>query len=115
MPPSCNEVRRLIGIMTLAIGIPRLPVIDEVVSFAPQRFGPSEAFGIISVLLGIALLATAFERRLTVPGRAVAGLSFVWWVTLAAATTSATSLMLDLAVSASLLVEVGTLRRCCNA
>lgn len=108
-PPSGREVRRLVAVMTLAVGLPRLPGVAETFSFAAQRFGDPELFGVICVLAGLLLLATVHKRR-TVWGRLAAVLGFVTWVTLAAATVSTTSLLIDLAVAASLLMEAGTLR-----
>lgn len=103
-------MRRLVALLTLAIGLPRLPLMETIFSFAPQRFGPPELYGVVCVLVGLLLLATAYERRLTIWGRLAAALGFVTWVTLAVATVSATSLLIDLAVAASLLMEAGTLR-----
>lgn len=109
-PPRGREVRRLIAVLTLAVGLPRLPLAGDLFTFAQQRLVSPEAFGVICTLIGILLLMTAYERRLTLAGRLVAALGFVTWVTLAAATTSATSLLIDLAVALSLLMEAGTLR-----
>ena len=109
-PPSGRQVRRLAAVLSLAVGVPRLQLVGDVFAFAPQRFGPPELFGVLCTLVGILLLATAYERRLRISGRLVAVVGFATWVTLAAATTSATSLLVDLAVAASLLMEAGTLR-----
>lgn len=109
-PPSGREVRRLVALMTLAVGAPRLPLLQDVFASTPMRFGSPDLFGVLCTVVGILLLATAYERRLTIPGRLVAVAGFVTWVTLAAATTSTTSLLIDLAVAASLLLEAGTLR-----
>lgn len=109
-PPSGREVRRLAAVLTLAVGLPRLPLVHDVFSFAPQRFGTPDVFGVLCTVVGLLLLATAYERRLTIWGRLAATLGFVTWVTLAAATVSATSLLIDLAVALSLLMEAGTLR-----
>ena len=109
-PPSGREVRRLVAVLTLAVGLPRLPLMGQLFSFAPQRFGPPEAFGVVCTLVGLLLLATSYELRLTIWGRLAAALGFVTWVTLAAATTSATSLLINLAIATSLLMEAGTLR-----
>lgn len=111
-PPAGVEVRRLIAILTLAVGLPRLPLLQDLFSFATQRLLPPETFGIVCTLTGILLLATAQgDRRLALIGRLSAAFGFVVWVTLAAATTSTTSFLIDAAVAASLLVETGTLRR----
>lgn len=110
MPPSGVEVRRLIAVLTLAVGLPRLPLLHEVLSFAPQRFGEPEAFGVICVVSGLLLLLTSYHGRLSLTGRLVAALAFVVWVTLAAATTSTTSLLIDLAVAASIMTEIISFR-----
>ena len=110
-PPAGIEVRRLVALLTLAVGLPRLPLMHDIFAFAPQRFGDPGAFGIASVVIGLLLLVTAYGWRLTIWGRLCAVLGVVVWVTLAASTTSATSLPIDLAVAASLLMEAGTLRR----
>ena len=109
-PPSGRDVRRLVAALTLAVGLPRLPFAVGGFSFAEQRYIPPSAFGVICTAVGLLLLLTAYHGRLTVPGRMVAALGFVTWVTLAAATTSTTSLLIDLALAASLLIEAGTLR-----
>ena len=110
-PPAGVEVRRLIAILTLAVGLPRLPVLAELFSFATQRLLPPETFGVICTLTGVLLLATCHsDRRLALIGRLSAAVGFVLWATLAAATVSTTSLLIDLAVAASLLMEAGTLR-----
>lgn len=111
-PPAGVEVRRLIAILTLAVGLPRLPVLAELFSFATQRLLPPETFGVICTLTGVLLLATCHsDRRLALIGRLSAVAGVVLWATLAAATDSTTSLLIDLAVAASLLMETGTLRR----
>lgn len=109
-PPHGRQVRRLIALLTLAAGVPRLPGVAEVLPFAPQRYLQPEVFGVWLTLTGVLLLATAYRLRLTVWGRLAALAAFVGWLTLAAATTSATSLLIDLAVAGSLLMEVGSLR-----
>lgn len=111
-PPSGREVRRLVALLTLAVGLPRLPYMADLFSFAPQRLLPHETFGVICTLTGVLLLATCHsDRRLALIGRLSAAVGFVVWVSLAAATTSTTSFLIDAAVAASLLVETGTLRR----
>lgn len=108
-PPCGREIRRLIAILTLAVGLPRLPLMHDLFSFAPQRFGEPELFGVLCTVVGILLLVTAYKWRLELFGRLVAVLGFVTWITLATATISATSLLIDLAVALSLLWEIGTL------
>ena len=110
-PPAGREVRRLVALITLAVGLPRLPLLADVLVFTPQRFGQHEAYGIASIIVGMLLLATSSRWRLALVGRLVAVAGVVLWATLAAATVSTTSLLIDLAVAASLLMETGTLRR----
>lgn len=110
LPPRGQEVRRLAALLTLAVGIPRLPLVHDILPFASQRFGPPELFGVLCTMVGLLLLVTAYGLRLTILGRLVAVLGFVTWVTLAASTTSATSFLIDAVVAASMLVETGTLR-----
>lgn len=108
-PPCGKEVRRLVAILTLAVGIPRLPIIHDAFPFGEHRFGEPELFGVLCAIVGILLLVTAYKWRLQLLGRLVAVLGFVTWITLAAATVSSTSLLIELAVALSLLWEIGTL------
>jgi len=109
-PPTGHQVRRLIAMISLAVGLPRLPGVAELFAFAPHRFGEPEFFGFILTAVGIALMFTSYHGRLTVYGRMVAGLGFVAWVTLAAATLSVTSLLIDVTISASLFFEIVAFR-----
>lgn len=104
-PPCGNEVRRMIGMLTLAVGIPRLLFFTDV-PFNPLRFADPWVYGILMTVLGVLLLTTSFGKRRTMYGKFVAGASFVAWSMLAVATTSATSLLVNLIVAASLLMEV---------
>ncbi len=104
-PPCGNEARRLIGVLTLAVGVPRLVFFVDV-PYNPLRFADPWVYGILMTVLGTLLLITSFGRRRTIAGKLVAGASFVAWCMLAAATTSATSLMINITVAASLLMEV---------
>jgi hypothetical protein len=57
--------------------------------------------------IGVLLLWTACaKRRRTIYGKVIAGIGFVSWVILAAATPSITSLGINITVAASLLMEV---------
>lgn len=105
-PPYGAEVRKAIGWYSLCVGIPRILIQDGSL-YSPLRFVDPWVYGVIMTILGILLLATACsKRRITVYGKVVAGISFVAWMILAAATTSLTSLGINLGVSASLLMEV---------
>lgn len=108
IPPRGVEVRRLIAALTLAVGLPRLPGLSKVLPFAPSRLADPTLLGVLFTLAGILLMVTALRWRLTWGGRLVAALSFALWMTLAASTTSATSLLINLIVAASLLGEVWT-------
>lgn len=107
-PPCGPEVRRFVGLVTLVTGFPRLPLLSEVLPFAPLRFASPEAWGVILTALGIALIATSGRHRLRVRGRIVAALAVVAWATLAAAATSTTSILINLLCAASMLAEVWT-------
>lgn len=109
-PPAGVAARRLIALMTLAVGLPRLPGVAEVSAFAPLRFGDPAVLGVVATATGLLLLTTAYHGRLSIFGRLSAALGFAVWITLSAATLSATSLLIDLAVALSLLVEAGTTR-----
>lgn len=111
-PPHGPQVRRLVAWLTLAVGLPRLPLPwpTDGPAFAPLRFLPPEAYGVLMTALGVALMVTAYRGRLSVVGRLVAAAGFVQWMMLAAATPSATSLLIDLAVASVLLAEVWTVR-----
>lgn len=107
-PPCGPDVRVFVGLITLATGVPRLPLLSEVLPFSPLRFASPEAWGVILTVLGIALLATSSRHRLRVRGRIVAALAVVAWATLAAAATSTTSILINLLCAASMLAEVWT-------
>lgn len=113
-PPCGRQVRRLAAALTLAVGVPRLPLFDgtEVV-YTALRFVDPWVYGVMMTALGLALLATAYGGwRLRPWGRLVAALGFAAWVMLAAATSSATSLLINLAVASVLLAEVWTVGPC---
>lgn len=106
--PVGSELRLLAAAICLAVGLPRLPLVQDLLSFAPHRFGGPEAWGLLFVLGGLALLVTCYRGRLSLAGRVAAGLGSVAFVALAAATTSATSLGVDLSMAAALAWEAGT-------
>lgn len=107
MPPG-SELRLLVAAICLAVGLPRLPLVHDLLAFAPQRFGEPAAWGLLFVLGGLALLATCYRGRLSLAGRVAAGIGSVAFVALAAATTSATSFGVDLLMAAALAWEAGT-------
>lgn len=105
--PRGRDVRRLVALLTFAVALPRLPFWPGSAVVYPLRWLPQEVFGWLTLAVGLALLATACNRwRLRPAGRLAAVFGFVTWVTLAAATTSATSVLVDLAVAYALLGEI---------
>lgn len=113
-PPHGCEVRRLAAALTLAVGVPRLPIFAQTPTFDPLRFVAPWVYGVMLTALGLALLVTSYRGRLSVPGRLTAALGFAAWVMLAAATSSATSWLVNVAVASTLLAEVWTLKRCAD-
>jgi len=111
-PPCGRQVRRFVALLTLAVGLPRLPWPGIEPGFSPLRCVDPWIYGILTTALGVALLATAYRGRLQPVGRVTAAIGVVVWVTLAAATPSATSLLIDVLVAATLLAEVWTMRSC---
>jgi len=105
-PPCGTEVRRFVAGLTLAVGVPRLPYLDDVLIFAPLRYASPEVYGVYMTLIGLALLGTAFHWRLDVPGRLAAALGVAGWAMLAAATDSVTSILFNIGVVIVLLAEV---------
>lgn len=106
-PPSGCHVRRLVAYMCLAVALPRLPGGPGASTVHVLRFLPPEAFGWLMLAIGIGLLAT-LRSRMHPAGRIMALLAFVSWMTLAAATASATSLLVDLLLAYALLGEIVT-------
>lgn len=102
------ELRLLVAAISLSIGLPRLAFAHHVLPFAAHRFGQPEAWGWLFVAIGIVLLTTSYRWRLTPAGRIAAGIGAVSFVALAAASTSATSVMVDLSLACALAWEAGT-------
>lgn len=113
-PPHGCQVRRLTAALTLAVGVPRLPVFATAPSVDLLRFVAPWVYGVMLTALGLALLVTSYRGRLSLAGRLTAALGFAAWVMLAAATSSATSWLVNVAVASTLLAEVWTLRRCAD-
>lgn len=113
-PPCGRQARRLAAALTLAVGLPRLPAFDgALLAYNPLRFVDPWVYGVAMTVLGLALLVTAYDGwRMRPLGRLTAALAFVAWATLAAATSSATSLLINLTVASVLLAEVWTVRPC---
>lgn len=112
--PFCGQdIRRLVAFLTLAVALPRLPGWPGPAVVYPLQFLPQEAFGWLTLAAGLLLLATMGRHRLRVRGRLAALFSFVVWATLAAATTSATSMLIDLLIMYALLGEIMALHNEC--
>lgn len=109
--PFCGEeIRRLVAAITLAVALPRLPVWPSTPAVQPLQLLPQEAFGWITLVAGLALLATSGHWRLRVVGRLTALMVFSVWALLAAAATSSTSILIDLLIMYALLGEIMVLR-----
>lgn len=113
-PPCGRQVRRMVALLTLAVGVPRLPIFDgETIYFALLRFFDPWVYGVMLTTLGVALWATVYRGwRMRPLGRLVAAVGFAAWVTLAAATDSVTSMLINLTVASVLLAEVWTMGPC---
>jgi hypothetical protein len=72
----------------------------------PLGILPQETFGWIFLTAGLVLLATGGRWRLRMRGRLAALAALVAWSVLAAATSSATSRLLDLAIMYALVGEI---------
>lgn len=116
-PPCGPQVRRLVAVLTLAVGIPRLPVFGNaiVLAYNPLRFMEPWMYGVLMTALGLALFFTSYRcRRLTLLGRVVSALGFTMWIVLAAATASTTSMLINMAVASTMLAEVWAQRGRCS-
>ena len=79
-PPYGSEVRRLIALLALAVGLTRtLPFLTAL----PERWMPTQAYGLMLLIVGGALLVTA-RKRLGRRGRGVAALGAGVWAMLEA-------------------------------
>ena len=101
------DVRRLTAWTLIAVALPRLPFWPGPSTVYQLTILPAEAFGWLALGLAIGLLVTARRHRTHLAGRLVAMLAFVLWVLLAAATTSFTSMMLNLGFAYAMLGEIG--------
>ncbi len=102
------DVRRLVAFLTLAVAIPRLPIFSPSSSMTVYPLGilPQETFGWLFLAVGLALLVTGGHWRVTMRGRLIALAVLLAWSVLAAATTSTTSRLLDVAVMWAMLGEI---------
>ena len=101
------DVRRLTAWALLTVALPRLPFWPGPSTVYQLTILSAEVFGWLSLAVAIGLLATIGCCRTRISGRVVAMLAFVLWVTLAAATTSVTSIILNLAFAYAMLGEIG--------
>lgn len=108
-----DDVRRICALFTLAVALPRLPFYADPPAVNPLRFLPPEAFGWITLALGIALLVTNGRLRYRISGRMVAFAGLLIWALLAGATNSITSLIIDITVMYAMLGEIGAGRNDC--
>jgi hypothetical protein len=100
------DVRRLTALALIAVALPRLPGFPGPSTVYLLTLLPAEAFAWLALALAIGLLATAGCCRTQFVGRLLATLAFILWVTLAAATNSITSMILNLAFAYAMLGEI---------
>ena len=112
-PPRGVDVRRLTAFVLLGVALPRLPFWPGPLIVYPLNLLPQEVFGWLALALSLALLATMGKWRLRFAGRLAAMLAFVLWATLAVATTSATSMILDVMFAWAMFGEIITQRGDC--
>jgi hypothetical protein len=108
------DVRRLTGWVLMGVALPRLPFWPGPAVVYPLNLLPQETFGWTALLISMALLATCGAWRLRFIGRLVAVLAFVFWVTMAVATTSVTSLFIDAMFAYAMFGEIVTQRGDCT-
>ena len=101
------DVRRLCAWITLAVAVPRLPLWDIPPLFSPLTILPPELFGWLTLALGIALLATNGPRRQSLGGRLVAFVGLVVFGILTGATTSVTSMIINVGIMWAMVGEIG--------
>lgn len=108
--PKGSEVRLLVAACTFAVGIPRLPVVQDVLKFgAPRLPIETDIIGVAMTLLAVLLLATCYRGRQSIFGRSLAAVGMVAWGSLMLVTGSATSFMVDGAMATALFWEVVTI------
>ena len=101
------DVRRLVAWALLTVALPRLPFWPGPSTVYQLTILPAEIFGFLALALAVGLWATAGCCRTQLVGRLIAMLAFVFWVILAAATTSFTSIALNLGFAYAMLGEIG--------
>ena len=105
IPPLCGRVRFVAALITLAVAVPRLPVLDFLPS-APLGFLLPSVYAYTLLPLGLALVVTSYRWRLHWIGRLVALLGFVAWVTLTFAVSSVTSIAINAVFAGVLFTEI---------
>jgi hypothetical protein len=100
------DVRRLTAVVLIAVALPRLPFWPGPSTVYLLTILPEAVFGWLTLGVAIGLLTTIGVYRMRIVGRIVALLAFVLWVTLAAATTSVTSIILNLAFAYAMFGEI---------
>ena len=105
IPPLCGRVRFVAALITLAVAVPRLPVLDFLPS-APLGLLVPSVYAYMLLPLGIALAVTSYRWRTHWAGRLVAMLSFVAWVTLVFAASSVTSIAINAIMAGVLFTEI---------
>jgi hypothetical protein len=100
-------VRRLTAWALLTVALPRLPGWPGSSTVYQLTILPAEIFGFLALTLAVGLVATTGCCRTQLVGRIIAMLAFVLWVVLAAATTSLTSIALNLGFAYAMLGEIG--------
>lgn len=113
--PFCGvDVRRMTAFVLFGVAIPRLPGWPGPTIVYPLTLLPQDVFGFLTFAVGVALLLTLRRWRLRLVGRLVAVLAFVMWVTLAAATTSVTSMFIDIVFAYAMFGEIVTQQGDCE-
>lgn len=101
-PPAGLQVRRLVVLLCLVIGLPRILQPDGVMFLLPRL-----PIGWAFTLLAVALAVTCWRWRRQWPGRVVASVGFAMFVTLGidAWGASTTSALISLVIALALLGE----------
>lgn len=105
-PPRGVDVRRVVAFVLLGVAIPRLPFYPLDPPVYPLHLLPGEVFGWLALATALALIVTTDKWRLHWQGRLVAALAFALWVTLAFATTSVTSVIIDITLACACFGEI---------
>lgn len=104
--PKGSEVRLLVAACSFAVGIPRLPILHDLVQFGHLRGVEPDVVGVLMTVIGLLLLATCYRGRQSIFGRSVAAAGMVAWGGLLFVTTSASSFLVDGAMTVALFWEV---------